>query len=258
LGAAAGPVAGLLGSVHEGTLGVMGTEQPAGAVEGTGRAVGTREGYDLWSEVYDTDGNPLVLLEEPEVDRVLGEVAGLRLLDLGCGTGRHAVRLAARGVNVTACDFSDGMLKRARGKPGAELVQWVVHDLQRPLPFADGAFDIVLSALVLDHVRDVGAFLREAARVCRRGGRVVLTVMHPAIMLRGVQARFTDPATGARVHPESVENQISDYVMGTSKAGLRFTHMSEHAVSDSLVAKSDRARKHLGWPLLLVMVLEHT
>jgi SAM-dependent methyltransferase len=237
----------------------MGTEQP-GAVEGQTRAVGTREGYDLWSEVYDKDGNPLVLLEEPEVDRVLGEVAGLRVLDLGCGTGRHAVRLAARGASVTACDFSEGMLKRARGKPGADLVNWVVHDLQRPLPFADGAFDIVLSALVLDHVRDVEAFFREAARVCRRGGqrggRVVLTVMHPAIMLRGVQARFTDPATGARVHPESVANQISGYVMGASRAGLRFTHMSEHAVTDSLVAVSERARKHLGWPLLLVMVLE--
>ena len=186
------------------------------------RAVTTREGYDLWASVYDSDGNPLIMLEEPEVGTALGPVSGKAVLDLGCGTGRHAVRLAAAGARVTGCDFSEGMLARARTKPGSEAVEWLVHDLAHPLPFEDGRFDVVLSALVLDHVRDVDAFFREAGRVCRRGGRVVFTVMHPAIMLRGVQARFTDPATGERVHPESVPNQIGDYVMAAMLAGLRF------------------------------------
>src|SRR5213075_671083 len=61
----------------------------------------TREGYDRWAEIYDGDGNPLIALEEPEVDQLLGDVAGLDLVDVGCGTGRHALRLAARGANVT-------------------------------------------------------------------------------------------------------------------------------------------------------------
>jgi ubiquinone/menaquinone biosynthesis C-methylase UbiE len=220
------------------------------------RELPTRDGYDLWSSIYDSDGNPLILLETPEVEGAFGPVTGRSILDLGCGTGRHALRLAALGARVTACDFSPGMLAQARAKPGAEQVDWVVQDLATRLPFEDGQFHGVLSALVLDHVRDVDAYFKEAARVCRRGGRIVFTVMHPALMLRGVQARFTDPATGSRVHPESVPNQISDYVMAAMRAGLRFARFSEHALTEEHAKLNERAAKHIGWPMLLVMVLE--
>jgi ubiquinone/menaquinone biosynthesis C-methylase UbiE len=167
------------------------------------------------------------------------------------------LRLAGQGAVVTACDFSEGMLAQARSKPGAEKVRWVMHDLSKRLPFEDGEFDRVLCALVLDHVREVPAFFRELARVCAPvRGRVVISCMHPAMMLRGVQARFIDPATGGRVMPESVPNQISDYVMGAAGAGLRIVHMSEHVADEALVKIAPRAEKHLGWPMLLMMVLE--
>ena len=45
-----------------------------------------REGYDRWAEVYDTDGNPLIALEERHLDRLLGAVEGLAVVDVGCGT----------------------------------------------------------------------------------------------------------------------------------------------------------------------------
>ena len=73
-----------------------------------------REGYDRWSEVYDTDGNPLILLEEPIVRGWLGDVAGRRVVDVGCGTGQYASCLTAAGANVVALDFSEGMMARAK------------------------------------------------------------------------------------------------------------------------------------------------
>lgn len=51
--------------------------------EGRPRVVPTREGYDLWAPVYDTEGNPLLALEEPEVGRALGDVRGLDVLAAG-------------------------------------------------------------------------------------------------------------------------------------------------------------------------------
>ena len=50
-----------------------------------------RHGYDRWAAVYDHDGNPLLGLEEPIVRAAVGDVRGLDVLDLGCGTGRHAL-----------------------------------------------------------------------------------------------------------------------------------------------------------------------
>src|SRR6266481_4614545 len=96
--------------------------------------VPTAAGYNCWAEVYDTDDNPLILLEEKQIGDLAGDVAGLCVADIGCGTGRHALRLAAAGARVTAVDFSEAMLQRARAKPGAEAVTFICHDLTKPFP----------------------------------------------------------------------------------------------------------------------------
>lgn len=217
----------------------------------------TRDGYDRWSEVYDADGNPLIFLEEPHVDALLGTVTGLKVLDVGCGTGRHALRLAAAGAVVTAVDFSEGMLAKAREKAGAEKVSFVRHDLAERLPFDNGTFDRVLCGLVIDHIEDLARLFGDMGRVCkaRPGGNIVISSMHPAMMLRGVQARFRDPKSGEEVRPRSVPNQISDYVMAAVRSGLSIEHMSEHIADAELARRAPRAEKHVGWPLLLMMGL---
>lgn len=217
----------------------------------------TRDGYDRWAAIYDVEGNPLVAIEQPHVDALLGDIRGLTVLDLGCGTGRHTLRLAQRGAIVTAIDFSEGMLDRAREKSRGFEVQFIQHDLATALPLPDRSFDRVLCGLVLDHIADLGLLFREMRRVCRPApaGWIVVSVMHPAMMLRGVQARFTDPATGRETRPASVANQISDYVMAATHAGLHIEHMSEHAVDEALARNFTRAEKYLGWLLLLMMRL---
>lgn len=216
----------------------------------------TDAGYDRWSEIYDAENNPLILLEQPRVRALLEHARGLDVVDLGCGTGRHTLWLAGRGARVTAVDFSDGMVARARAKPGWEGVHFIRHDLTRPpLPLPDASFDRVLSALVLDHIGDLLALLRECRRICRPHGSIILSTVHPAMMLRGIRAHFTDPATGRDVCPASVANQLSDYVLAALRAGLRIEQMEEHAIGPAEAALSERAAKYLDWPMLLLMVL---
>ncbi len=99
------------------------------------------------------------------------------------------------------------------------------------------------------------SFFGELHRVCRDDGFIVVSVMHPAMMLKGVQARFRDPRTGEEVRPQSIDNQISDYVMGALGAGLRIRRLSEFPAGQELVAKAPRAEKYLGWPMLFLMEL---
>lgn len=212
-----------------------------------------RAGYNRWAEVYDTEDNPLVLLEEQYVVPLLGAAEGLSVADIGCGTGRHALRLAALGARVTALDYSEAMLQRARAKPGADAITFVCHDLTTTLPLAAAAFDRVLCCLVLDHIPNLRAVFRELRRICRPSGFVIISTVHPAMLLRGVQARFIDPVTGCRVQLQSYPHQIADYVMVAMRAELRLDHLSEHAVDPALAACSGRAQKYLGWPLLLLM-----
>jgi malonyl-CoA O-methyltransferase len=217
--------------------------------------VPTSTGYDQWAAIYDHDANPLPALEEPLVEELLGDVRGLEILDLGCGTGRHSVRMAAAGACVTAVDFSAGMLEQAREKAGEGNIRFQVHDLSQPLPFAAKSFDRVLCALVVDHIEDLDKLFREMHRVCRPTGNVVVSGMHPAMLLRGVQARFRVPETDRKILVASYPNEMSDYVMAAARAGFAFDHFSEHVVDENLAGRLERARKYLGWPMLFLMRL---
>lgn len=215
----------------------------------------TREGYDAWASIYDHEDNPLIRLEAPEVARLLGDVAGLDVADIGCGTGRWTLRLAAAGARPTGLDFSDAMLAKAKAKPGAAAARFVHHDLAMPMPIPDAAFDRVLCSLVLEHIADLALLFAEMSRICRPDGFVVVSAMHPAMMLRGIQARFTHPETGRDTRPQSHTHTIADFLMAALRAGLRLEHIGEHAVDEALAAESPRARKYLGWPMLLVLRL---
>jgi ubiquinone/menaquinone biosynthesis C-methylase UbiE len=216
--------------------------------------VPTRVGYDHWSSSYDDDANPLPILEAAHIDDLLENVSGLEVLDLGCGTGRHAISMARRGARVTAVDFSDRMLERAKQKCAGENVTFHGCDLGNPLPFAAATFDLVLCALVLDHIAELESLFREMRRVCQPSGIVVVSTVHPAMMLRGVQARFRDD-NGSEIRPQSYPHEMSDYVMAATRAGFIFDHMSEHSVGEELANRFDRARKYIGWPMLLLMRL---
>lgn len=214
---------------------------------------GTRRGYDLWAGTYDTDGNPLQALEQPRVRALLNNVNGQRILDMGCGTGRHALWCAEQGAHVTAIDFSQGMLDQARKKPGADQVTWQTHDLHQPLPFNDAAFDAVVSGLVLEHIKDLDLFFSEAARVLIPQGNLVVSAMHPAMFLRNSMARFTDPTSGNVITPGSLPHAIPDFLTAALKTSLTLTHISEHRPDNDFAQHYPRAEKYIDWPMLVVM-----
>ncbi|MBI1917029.1 MAG: class I SAM-dependent methyltransferase [Planctomycetes bacterium] len=103
----------------------------------------------------------------------LGDVAGLRVLDYGCGHGMASVVLARRGADVTAFDLSPGYLAEARARAQANGVRidLLCADAER-LPFADGSFDRVWGNAVLHHL-DLDRAARELRRVLRPGGWAV-------------------------------------------------------------------------------------
>jgi SAM-dependent methyltransferase len=111
--------------------------------------------------------------------------AGDRLLDLGCGGGRHAFEAHRRGAHTVAFDRNGGATKdaaamlaamRLAGEAPAGTLGTAANGDALSLPFADASFDRVIAAEVLEHVPDDGAALAELARVLRPGGTLAVTV----------------------------------------------------------------------------------
>lgn len=118
--------------------------------------------------------DPSALGSADVADRVLeasGSVRGLRVLDVGCGTGGLCRRLANRDASVVGVDVCANLLTRARALvPAAGFVR---ADAGR-LPFGTGRFDLAASVLVLHYLEDPSRALAEMARVLRPGGKLLL------------------------------------------------------------------------------------
>jgi SAM-dependent methyltransferase len=112
---------------------------------------------------------------------LLGDVAGRRVLEIGCGSAPCARWLRSAGADVVALDLSAGMLSRAAELNRATgLAVPLLQADAGALPIADGTLDLACSAFGgLPFVADVEGVLAEVARVLRPGGRFVASVNHP-------------------------------------------------------------------------------
>ncbi len=173
-------------------------------------------GYAEWASTYDAESNPAILAEEPVVRSLLARHPPGPALDAACGTGRHSAYLRALGHEVTGIDASAAMLGAARAKvPGARLLS---GDLAA-IPLAGGAVDLAVCALALTHLDDPAPALSELARVVRPGGSVILSDIHPFMVLLGGHAAYRT-AEGAPAFVRNAVHLPSHYLRAFGEAGL--------------------------------------
>jgi SAM-dependent methyltransferase len=175
-----------------------------------------RAGYAMWAEVYDVGRNPLIEVEQPSVEAIVAAFPAGRALDAACGTGRHARHLSVRH-DVVGVDGSQHMLAKARASvPDARFVR---GDLTA-MPLGDGVVDLAVCSLALTHVETLTPAVGELARVTRRGGRLVLSDIHPFSVATLGQAFFPTP-DGGLAFVRNHLHHLASYLDAFRHAGLR-------------------------------------
>jgi ubiquinone/menaquinone biosynthesis C-methylase UbiE len=150
---------------------------------------GVGVGEDLW-DAYDkmglgfqqhaADSAANAHYDRPAVLAALGPVTGRRVLDAACGPGLYLGELLERGGEVTAFDASPVMVSLARQRT-AGRVRIDQAALGEPLPYPDGAFDLIVCALAIHYASDRAAAFAEFCRVLRPGGAAVVSTQHPVM-----------------------------------------------------------------------------
>lgn len=140
---------------------------------------------EFWDTLHGEEGNRFHrTLVSPAVEKLLLLQAGERVLDIGCGTGVMARRLAHLGGRVTAVDFSAALIERARlrGQSSGEPIDYGVVDATDEEGLAalgEGEFDAIVSTMALMDMPVILPLYRAVCRLLRAGGRFVFATSHP-------------------------------------------------------------------------------
>lgn len=197
-----------------------------------GREVSTQEGYAVWSRIYDSEKNSLIAVEELHVDLLLASLPAAAALDVGTGTGRHALKLARRGIAVTAIDQSPEMLAVARWNARTEgvTIDFRLASINEDLPFESGRFDFLICALMLCHVPDLSHAIQEFSRALQPGGHLLISTFHPDAIERGWRTIFVE--RGAIYLLPNMHHTRADYLDALEKTGFTLLKVIDALVSE--------------------------
>ncbi|HET6763848.1 MAG TPA: class I SAM-dependent methyltransferase [Longimicrobiaceae bacterium] len=190
-----------------------------------------REGYRRWAPTYGAE-TAITWLEDALAGELTPPLAGLRLLDAGCGTGR---RMRASGAAVAVgADLSPEML--AASGPGGGLLAADV----RALPFPGASFDAVWCRLAIGHLSDAAAVYAELARVCRPAGTVLVTDFHADAVAAGHRRTFRD-ADGVVREVEHHVHTAGQQIRAAAAAGLTLAGRRDGRVGPAIRPFYERA-----------------
>ncbi|WP_354642403.1 class I SAM-dependent methyltransferase [Kitasatospora camelliae] len=178
-----------------------------------------RRGWARRSGTYDGGFGAMTAAAHRPMLAAAGELAGSRVLEVGCGTGRLAALAADRGAEVVATDAVAGMVEEAAAAlPGIRVLEAALPGL----PFPDGEFDAALGAFVINHVPDPPAAAADLHRVLRPGGRTVLTCWDALARNRAQGVFFDAVAETGAARPDGVPDTspFARYAGAEGLAGL--------------------------------------
>jgi SAM-dependent methyltransferase len=216
-------------------------------------------------------------LTDPAMFATIGPPEGLVILDAGCAEGYLARQLAARGATVTGIDSSTNLIEAARSAGDGLAVTFDVGSVEA-LPYADNAFDLVVCNHVMNDLHDPSVPIQEFGRVTRRGGRLVILMLHPCFynkhaeradlangllasdyfQTRSIEQPFEVDGLTSPAMNTSWFRPLEFYTSQLKHAGYVITGMQEPHPSDEQREADSFWRRGFTRPLFMLIAAERT
>jgi 2-polyprenyl-3-methyl-5-hydroxy-6-metoxy-1,4-benzoquinol methylase len=228
-------------------------------------------------------------MNNPATFKIIGNVSGKRVLDLGCGEGCNSRILAGRGAKVTGVDFSEKMIALAKQKEKKDKlgIDYRVSDAAELKGLKSGSFDVVVCLMALMDIERYQDAVSEVARVLKKRGRFLFSITHPCFEFGGLahgeligEWKYKDGAARKEAsHLEirhyfgvteivnvwdmerlvksfrttSFHRTLTDYFQALHKSGFVVTRLVEPKPSAKGVTKHPHLRKHLKIPHSIII-----
>ncbi len=180
--------------------------------------------YNSWAKTYDDVENKTRDLEELAARTKLQDQYN-HILELGCGTGKNTSWLSKQAQELTALDFSEEMLTKAKLKVNRTNVNFIKTDLQKDWPVASNKIDLITCSLVLEHFKDLDLIFQQAYDRLISNGEFFLCELHPFKQYSGSKARFEN---GNNIEVlETYTHHISDYLDAAKNVGFKLKDLDE-------------------------------
>ena len=184
-----------------------------------------QDAYNAWSSIYDSNENKTRDLEAIALQKTVSFLQGKKVLEIGCGTGKNTVWLATKASHITAVDFTQAMLEKAKQKLNEKHVHFTLADINLPWHFVSQQYDLITFSLVLEHIQNLDAVFIKAAQVISQGGYIYVGELHPFKQYAGSKARYmTDQ--GEQV-VTCFNHHVSDFTNAAKKVGFELMNLEE-------------------------------
>lgn len=182
--------------------------------------------YNTWANDYDTDKNLTRDLDEDIIKKLFAGQKFDSILEVGCGTGKNTVFLASISNHLTAIDFSENMISKAKEKVKSDSVRFQICDINRAWIIEENYFDLITFNLILEHIENIDNILAEAGKYLRPKGLVLINELHPFRQYEGKKAIYRDNEEIKEI--DAYVHNISDFLDSAEKNGLKLLKLREY------------------------------
>jgi len=190
------------------------------------QTMNVKHAYNIWASQYDTNQNKTRDLEALALRETLSGIQFKNCLEIGCGTGKNTAWLLDIAEHVTAVDFSEEMLLKAKAKIRSERVSFQQADIIREWLFANKKYGLVTFSLVLEHIENLDDILKKVADTVSPHAYVYIGELHPFKQYTGTKARF-DTTEGQQL-VKCYNHHVSDFTRAAKYYGFELIDLNEY------------------------------
>ena len=180
--------------------------------------------YNIWADQYDSNLNKTRDLEAYALQQTLKEIDFNKVLEIGCGTGKNTGWFVSKASHITAVDFSEQMLDKAKNKIKSDKVEFHRADIKGDWHFVNQDYDIITFSLVLEHIEDLDEIFKKASKATN--GYVYIGELHPFKQYTGSKARF-DTENGQQV-VQCFNHHVSDFLQAAKNNNFKVVDVNEY------------------------------